>query len=246
MKKIIQQIIIAAGLMLLSVLIYYIQIVSFHDDRNTFFYLFQDLAFIPIQVLLITFILNRALNLRQKKEMLKKMNMVIGAFFSYVGIELIAKLSAFHIDHDSFKNRLLINAQWGEQEFKNASRTITGYKFMMRYDRTSLDELKTFIVSKREFLLTLLENANLLEHESFTDMLWAVFHVVDEFCCRESLTGLPANDYTHLEGDLTRAYSLLINEWIAYILHLKSDYPYLYSLAVRKNPFNSEAKVIID
>ena len=33
----------------------------------------------------------------------------------------------------------------------------------------------------------------------------------------------------------------LIAEWIAYMRHLKSDYPYLYSLAVRTNPFDPNA-----
>ena len=44
----------------------------------------------------------------------------------------------------------------------------------------NLDELKLFLISKRNFLLMLLENPNLLEHDAFTDLLRAVFHLTEE------------------------------------------------------------------
>jgi hypothetical protein len=40
------------------------------------------------------------------------------------------------------------------------------------------------LLSKRDFLVALMENPNLLEHESFTDLLWAVFHLVEELAVR--------------------------------------------------------------
>ena len=52
-------------------------------------------------------------------------------------------------------------------------------------------------------------------------------------------------DYEHLENDIRRAYSLLIVEWIVYMRHLHNSYPYLFSLAVRTNPFDIKASVII-
>lgn len=246
MKKILNQIKIGIALLALSALIYYAQLILFHSKRDTEFYLLQDLAFIPIQVLFITIILNRILNLRQKREMLKKMNMVIGAFFSSVGTELISRFSAFHTENDNLSSRLLINPKWQNTEFISTAKMISSYTFVMDHKKADIKELKNFILHKREFLLGLLENANLLEHDSFTDMLWAVFHVADELACREDLDGLPDNDYKHLEGDFIRAYSLLIYEWLYYLNHLKNDYPYLYSLAARKNPFDKEKKIIFD
>jgi len=83
----------------------------------------------------------------------------------------------------------------------------------------------------------------LLEHESFTDLLWAVFHLTEELACRTNVKQLPDTDYAHLSGDIKRAYVLLISEWLAYMKHLKADYPYLFSLAVRTNPFDPNASV---
>jgi len=88
-----------------------------------------------------------------------------------------------------------------------------------------------------------LGNPNLLEHDSFTNLLWAVFHLTEELSLRKSLNGLPETDYQHLSGDMKRAYHLLIVEWLDYMMHLKTNYPYLFSLAVRTNPFDTNASV---
>jgi len=92
----------------------------------------------------------------------------------------------------------------------------------------------------------LLENPNLLEHDRFTDLLWAVFHLVEELEMRpESLEGLPTTDYAHLSSDVRRAYSRLAGEWLAYAGHLKEDYPFLFSLAVRIKPFKESPTPVI-
>ncbi len=54
--------------------------------------------------------------------------------------------------------------------------------------------LRNFLIGKEDFLMRLLENPLLIEHESFTDMLLAVFHLTGELTHRKDLTGLPAND----------------------------------------------------
>jgi len=77
-----------------------------------------------------------------------------------------------------------------------------------------------------------------LEHESFTDQLWAVFHLTEELAYRSRLDDLPESDCAHINGDIKRVYLSLIIEWLAYLKHLKSDYPYLFSLALRLNPFD--------
>ena len=92
-------------------------------------------------------------------------------------------------------------------------------------------------------MLGLLENPNLLEHDEFTDLLWAVFHLIEELEVRRSLDRLPGSDMNHLSVDIKRAYSHLIREWIMYMRHLQQDYPYLYSLAARTNPMNPDARV---
>jgi hypothetical protein len=68
-----------------------------------------------------------------------------------------------------------------------------------------------------------------------------IFRLAEELVQRKNFKGLPNTEYQHLAGDMKRVYGLLISEWLAYMEHLKSKYPYLFSLAIRMNPFDPDA-----
>jgi hypothetical protein len=73
-----------------------------------------------------------------------------------------------------------------------------------------------------------------------------VFHLYEELNAREKLSGLPQTDYDHLSVDLNRVYSQLVLEWLEYMKHLKNKFPYLFSLAMRTNPFDANASAIVN
>jgi hypothetical protein len=241
MKHIKWQTTLGVSLVALSVCIYFIQIEIFRTPRDTFFYLFQDLAFVPISVLTVTLIIDQLLRVREKRALLKKMNMVIGAFFSEVGTTLLKSFADFDLHYDKIRGNLVITSDWSEEDFSIVRKRLGEYDYNVNSKKGDLESLKDFLIGKRDFLLRLLENPNLLEHESFTDVLWAVFHLTEELASRVDVRGLPDTDYKHLSADIKRAYISLISEWVTYMKHLKVDYPYLFSLAVRTNPFNSDA-----
>ena len=99
----------------------------------------------------------------------------------------------------------------------------------------ALSFLRAFLAERRGFLPGLLENQNLLEHETFTDLLWTVFHLMEELSLRKDARSLSRADSEHLAGDLRRVYVSLVAEWLAYLKRLKKEYPYLCFLAVRLN-----------
>lgn len=239
------QIVLGILLVAVSAILYAIQIMIFHSPRDTYFYLFQDLAFIPIQVLLVTLILNQLLNVREKNAMLNKLNMVIGMFFSEVGTALLKSFSAFDQHIDQIRGELLIKADWTDQQFVEVIKRVRGHEFGTHTSGSDLEALKTLLTEKRDFLLGLLENPNLLEHESFTELLWAVFHLSEELAVRNNVRDLPPSDASHISIDIKRAYTILIAEWLAYLRHLKRDYPFLYTFAVRTNPFDPNASPTI-
>jgi hypothetical protein len=45
--------------------------------------------------------------------------------------------------------------------------------------------------------------------------------------------------------DIKRAYGLLVDQWLVYMKHLKDNYPYLFSLAMRVNPFLQEPSPVV-
>ncbi|NQT90141.1 MAG: hypothetical protein HQ558_02700, partial [Candidatus Omnitrophica bacterium] len=172
-----------------------------------------------------------------------KLNMVIGVFFSEVGADLLKAFSAFDKEALKITKNLIIKDDWSEEEFLKICRSVKSHDSDIDAKKGDLEGIKELLKERRQFLMTLLENPNLLEHESFTDLLWAVFHLTDELIHRRSLGELPDTDYQHLAGDIKRVYHLLIAEWLNYMRHLKSDYPYLFSLAIRTNPFDANASV---
>jgi hypothetical protein len=69
-------------LILLSFIIYGIKYLIIGDPENTFNYLFNSLGYLPLNVLLVTLILNRLLANRSKQNKLEKMNIVVGVFLA--------------------------------------------------------------------------------------------------------------------------------------------------------------------
>jgi hypothetical protein len=229
------------SLLVVSAVAYCVQIIIFRRTEDTFFYMLQDIAFVPIQVLLVTLILNELLRRREKRALLGKMNMAIGVFFSEVGTALLRSFAALDPQVEGLRSDLMLSDAWSRREFAKMRRRYKTYAGETDVHKSDLGRLKAFLLGKRDFMLNLLQNPNLLEHESFTDLLWAVFHLAEELVHRKNFKGLPDTDYQHLAGDMKRVYMLLISEWLAYMEHLKKKYPYLFSLAIRMNPFDPDA-----
>jgi hypothetical protein len=89
------------------------------------------------------------------------------------------------------------------------------------------------------------ENPMIFEHESFTDLILALDHLTKEMKARGNLADLPSADLSHLEGGMRRVYERLTPEWLKYMEYLKTLYPYLFNLAMRTNPFDSKASVVV-
>jgi hypothetical protein len=182
---------------------------------------------------------------REEEARFEKLNMVIGVFFSEVGTHLLALFSDADADLGAIRNRFLVDNEWHEEDFLKVGAELKRRDCDVELERVDLDDLCAFLTGKRGFLVRLLENPVLLEHESFTNLLWAVFHLTEELGYRADKSNLPDADRAHLAGDINRAYGLLVSEWLDYMKHLKQKYPYLFSLALRMNPFDRDASPIV-
>jgi hypothetical protein len=230
---------------LLSAAMFLTHYLIFRDSRNLFFYLVHNIAFVPINVLIVTLIIDRLLRMREKQAMLKKLNMVIGAFYSEVGNQLLKQFVGFDPNSAAYREALRVNREWRADDFRKTVQMVSRFEHQIDCRTGDLAGLKVFLQTKSDFLLGLLENSNLLEHDAFTELLWAVFHLGEELSYRADTKRLSEPDYRHLAGDIKRAYRLVIIQWLEYMKHLQVDYPYLFSLAVRLNPFDPDARVEI-
>jgi hypothetical protein len=239
------QVTLAVALVVFSAVLYVIHFELFHDSHHIFIYMLGDVAFVPIEVLLVTLIIHRLLSAREKKVKLQKLNMVIGAFYSEVGSTLLEATSERDPDLDNVRRDLIITGAWSDRKFKEVSKKLRGYAYTVDLPHVKLTDLRDFLTSKRDFMVRLLENPLLLDHESFTRLLRAVFHFTEELEAREDLKKLPESDLDHLAGDAHRAYRLLVLEWLCYMKYLKDTHPYLFSLAMRTNPFDRASTPVV-
>lgn len=230
---------------ILSAFTYFIHFLIFRDPHHIFIYLLGDLGFLPMEVFLVVIIIERILRRRERQVMLQKLNMVVGAFFSEVGSRLLGDLLGHFDNRAEISSNLNVTKDWTPVDFKRAA----AYAYKLRIDldcrKMDLEGLKAFLSQKRMFVLGLLENPNLLEHDRFTDLLWALTHLNEELEARPSLKDLPEKDLKHLAGDIQRMYNHLSSEWLDYVKHLKSNYPFLYSLVIRTHPFQEHPSAII-
>lgn len=217
----------------------------FQDSHHLFIFLVGDIAFIPIEVLVVSLIIDQMLESREKQQRMEKLNMVIGTFFSTFGTPLLRILSRANPGIEAAQSRLVIGSDWQNSQFAEVKQCLGSHTCSIAADRIDLVALRAFLVSHKDFLLRIVENPMVFEHETFTDLILAANHLTEELKDRTTPSSLPPSDIGHLQGDMQRVYSQLIPEWLKYMEYLNVHYPYLFSLAMRKNPFDPAASVVV-
>ena len=236
---------VAAGLIALSAVLYTAHFLIFHDEHHLLIFLVGDLAFVPLEVLIVTLGIDHLLASREKKARREKMNMLFGAFFTTIGTPLLARFSRADPGIGGIRQALAAGAGGTAGRFGEVKACLASHACGVSPSQVDLGELRSFLVGHEDFLLRLIENPALFEHESFTDLILALDHLYEELRARGDLTALPPSDVKHLGKDMQRVYSLLVPEWMSYMEYLQGHYPYLFSLAMRSNPFDPAASVIV-
>jgi len=245
MKKISFNHLIIIILLLVSVIFFTLQQILFHDIRESEFLFLQDLMFMPVEILLVTFILDKIVKEREKKERLSNLNILISSFFGETGIFIIKSMNKYIQNIKDLSSLMDIDDNLGESDFKTQLKRVMTFEPDIKVASSTIANIKADLVSKKNYIVSLFANPSLLELDTFSNMLLALYHLIDELENRHDIASLPDTDLKHLQNDILRMYKMLILEWAMYLHHLKTAYPYLYSLALRKNPFSENKSVIL-
>ncbi len=171
--------------------------------------------------------------------------MIIGAFFSECGTDLLGRIAQLDSRLGEVRGDLVATSAWRPAACARAKRAFRAHAPVIDLSADDLTGLRDRLDGEKSYLLGLIGNQALLEHETFTDLLWAVTHVAEELEARDDLETLPAADAEHLAGDVERVYTLLGVQWLDYLRHLQTQYPFLFSLAVRTDPLDPDASVTV-
>ncbi|MBU3126445.1 hypothetical protein LGL55_01620 [Clostridium tagluense] len=245
MKKTDWRLKLSVLLILSSALLYCFHYFVFRDAHHIFLYIVGDLAFIPIEVLFVSLVIDGVIKIREREALMEKLNLIIGVYFNEVGTTILKYCTSIHPKVDEIANSLIVEPSWEERDFKKALEKCKNYNYQIEFCKVDLERMNEFLLCKREFLLKLLENPNLLEHEIFTHLLTAVFHLQDELSSR-NLSKLRDDEKEHLEIDIKRVYGASVSQWVLYMKHLKNAFPYLFVTAMTNNPFDTRTKEEIE
>lgn len=175
----------------------------------------------------------------------RRLNMLIGVFFTEVGNRLLHMFAGFDPEVLGIRNQCLLDQDCSELDFADLRKKFGSYTFVIDPDLMDLEAIANLLDEKGDFLVRQIESPDLLEHESYTGLLWAIVHLRDELFSRPDLAALPQEDREHLANDVRRAYIDLVKQWVNYMQYLKRSYPYLFSLALRTNPFHESPNAVI-
>ncbi len=181
----------------------------------------------------------------ETRERRRKVSMIIGVFFSEFGTEMLGTLAGTDPDAGKIRSDLLVRSAWTDAEFgrvRESSRPMaTGSTAAGSISRGSGGSSGRSAPSSSPSWRTRSSSRT----TSFTNLLQAVFHLADELLRRGDLSATPPSDHAHLVTDTERVYKPLALLWLDSMEHLKEHHPYLFSLAMRTNPFDPEADVVV-
>ena len=184
---------------------------------------------------------------REARNRMRKINMVLGIFFSETGYQLLSIFSRCDTEIENIRPHLVVSTKWTGEHFTAARLQLKKHDFNLDIsDLVEFKDLRDFLISRRRSLISLLENPAIIEDEGFSETLLSVFHLTDELNSREDFNGLPPTDVRHLAMDMSRSYRFTLEQWLHYLQHLKVHYPYIFSLAIRKNPFDPHANPVVN
>lgn len=228
-------------LVLLSIVLHGLHYFIFGDLKHIFVYLLGDIAFIPLEVFLVTMVIDQLLERREKDKRLKKVHMLIGLYYQELGFNLLRLIVSADENRRDFQGACSIGQNWKSSDFRALEKWLSERKLEVNPKNIDYDLLYNLLSAQKYLMVSLISNPTLLEHENFSELLIAVNHLHDEMSLRSKLKESPSfkPDYSHWKTDVERVYNLSAIQWIRYIEHLKADYPFLYNAARVTNPFET-------
>lgn len=232
---------IAIGLIAMTIVLHIGHYMIFRDFHHMMIFFVGDIAFVPFEVLLVTLVLDRGIEKREKEHMIEKLNIMVGLFFDEVGTNLLKDFASHDPNIREIDGAYTFVNSFLEPNFDQLYKKTADYENTITISDVNLKELMDFLSEKKDFMIQMLSNPSLLEHEEFTELIQALFHLGQELHFRNAQldqSKMQASDVKHLKGDIERVYGVLSLQWVKYMKHLNDSYPFLYYTALIHNPFD--------
>ena len=140
----------------LAVVIFLARYLIFGDGEEIIAYLWKHIGFIPIDILIVAFLLEGIMGKKEHEAILEKIDMLMGTFFSEIGNDLLAELSKVNKNKINTENLKDIR-NWEEKDFDKKMKELkeNGLDFKADIPPEEREEFLTnihsILMEKREF-----------------------------------------------------------------------------------------------
>lgn len=230
-------------LFFISCCLYLFHFIFFREILSTISAIIISLAFIPVQMIFDTLVIDNIMERREKSKREKKINMIVGSFYNILGNELLSFLVDVDPDNPSIKSLTKVSKGCCDDDFCNLKYDLLEYDFKINIEEIDLERLKDILLKNNSFLVDLMISSVIDEDEEFSKMIMSVAHLRDELTSRMKNKSLYEYEFIHIKADIEYSYKLLTNQWVDYMKHLKKFYKELFIKALIESPFDDRSKI---
>jgi hypothetical protein len=137
-------------------------------------------------------------------------------------------------DTDVFLTEVVQSGAYQSGTEKEILNQLQNAKLNVHIDEEGYTKIRQLIRGNQTNILVIASNPLVIEHECFTEMLWGVFHLMDEFRLRGTWEELSERDVDHFNEDFEKVLRLLLMNWVGDVRYLKETYPDFYAAAATK------------
>lgn len=231
-RRIWDKVLIALGLILLSVGAYTAHYFFFRDLKYITNYVFLHLSFLPIHALVLGLILDELISYREKASRRRKLNLYLGIFFRQMGSEIFLTAANMAENRRELEALMSADQSWNTARFRRARMEVGHFPVKMRADAVSLIKLLDLLREHEPEIFAQTRNPLLMEFEDLYRCLLSLFHIIEEIQYRRPVPQMSAPELQHLAKDAGKSLLQLSQLWLGYMEHLKKTHPVLFGCQV--------------
>lgn len=225
------------GLLTLSAFFYLLHYLIFRDAHHIAIFAMHDIAFLPIEIVLVSLVFDRVLDETHRDEQRGKINMIESIFFNESGSDMLRYLLQCDPQSGELCRAMAISPDWSCRDFDAARRFLKNYSFSIDADKVDFFALHYHLVNRHKYFLKVIENPALMDHESFTDLILSMYHLWEELDYRTDLYNLNAADKADLGAVTESVYRQLASEWLLNVSYTQKHHAARFSNSMRNSPF---------
>ena len=220
-----------------SALLYAIHYLIFRDLHHLAIFGLHELAFVPLEVILVTLGLDQLVEKTHREEARSKVSIIETLYFNESGGTMLRYLTSFDPDAARLRELLQVTQDWRSSDFRQAIRQLKSYPFLLDLDRIDFFGLHYHLSQRHEYYRSMLENPALTQSEAFTEMIMKIYLLWEELDGRTNLYQLPEKDRNDLAELLHEIYRELTEYWLDNVYNHSIHNRFRLHRAVESNPF---------